>query len=147
MSGTMQLPPKTSANAAGRKTGQVVHGRFRRPQRLRRMRRIVATLGGIMFGLLLVSSLTVYALRLQVEQKVNKLSQDTRNLDEMNKALAITVNKEQSYLQIAEKANRALPKLQATQEVLDVPLDKTALMALPKRLKLAPEAAPSLPGF
>jgi cell division protein FtsL len=146
MSGSMILPSKGQALSNALET-RVVKGRFARVRRLRQLRRFVVAGFFLVCGLVAVGSLSVYALRLSVEQQVSKLSQDTRNLDEMNKALAITVNREQSFLQITEKANRALPRFQASAEVIDVPLDKATLARIPRKLHRLTEPVPNQPGF
>jgi hypothetical protein len=144
MSGSMQFisTPKTRAQ------GVLVRGAFgaqaRKKKRLRQLSLVVA--GGILL-LSSVSSLAAYAIRLQVEQDVTRLTQDTRNLDEMNRTLTVTLNREQSFLNIAEKAQKALPYLRATQDVIDVSMDHTLANRLPLRPTRPVEPAPSLPGY
>jgi hypothetical protein len=157
--GTMQLWPLTKKSSQQPKgaakhspvegeprTGNLVRGRFKRSVRhTRRLQKLAALSVGIIFITSVVSSFAAYAFRLQVEQDVNHLSQDTRSLDEMNRSLMVALNREQALMQISAKANQSLPFLRASQEVIDVPVSKTHLMA-PISRKLV-EPTTSMPGF
>jgi hypothetical protein len=125
----------------------VILGRFRRAQRLQRLKKLGIAMVMALFIVTGMGSLAAYALRMQVEHDVTLLTQETRNLDELNKTLTITLNREQSFLQIAEKANQSLPRLQASAEVIDIPVDAATLSQLPKQLKKAPAPASPFPGL
>ena len=125
----------------------VIMGRFRRTQRLQRLKKLGIAAIMALFIATGAGSLAAYALRMQVEHDVTQLTQETRNLDELNKTLTITLNREQSFLQIAEKANQSLPKLQASAEVIDIPADAATINKLPKQLIKAPVPASPFPGL
>jgi hypothetical protein len=139
---TDKLMGKKACPMPGQTT--VLMGQFRRAQRLRQL----AVIGiALLFVITGVGSLTAYALRMQVEHDVTQLTQDTRNLDELNKTLTISLNRAQSFLHIAEKANQSLPRLQASAEVIDIPANPEGLLRLPKTLKRQPAPAAPLPGL
>ncbi len=114
----------------------IIKGNFK-PSREERILRWLLKAMGVLLGLSILASLTMYGVNVHYKSQINDISRATRDLYEENKTLQVHLNRIRSYKNV-EAAAKAIPNLKIPNEILDIPAQSTPLSTPPKRHKELP---------
>ena len=110
----------------------IIQGNFA-PARNSRVLRISARVFSLLLGLFVVGALILYGIKVHLEDSINKVAHDTRDLNEKNKELQVSLNHTRSYKNVEAAAGK-VPNLRLPPTVIDVPASpsESRLPVMPK---------------
>jgi hypothetical protein len=109
----------------------LIQGDFVAPGRERFLRGLTR-LGGVLLTLCIVLTMVIYGFKVHLEDSVNQLARNTRELNEENKELQVKLNHIRSFKNV-ETAASHMPRLRLPPTVLNIPVSTHArLPQLPR---------------
>ncbi len=106
------------------------------PTRKSRLLRMAARILSLLLFVFLVGTLGVYGVKVHLEDNINQVARDTRELNEQNKDLQVHLNHIRSFKNVEAAASK-VPHLHMAETVIEVPVatgqQKLAPMPKPAR--------------
>ena len=102
------------------------------PSGRERFLRGLTRLGGLLLALSILLTMIIYGLKVHLEDSVNRLARNTRELNEQNKELQVKLNHIRSFKNV-ETAASHMPRLRLPSTVLNISVSNHArLPQLPR---------------
>ena len=95
------------------------------PSGRERLLRSLTRLGVILLALCIAITMIIYSVKVHFEDSINRLAKDTRDLNEQNKELQVTLNHIRSFKNVETAASK-VPQLRMPPTVLNVPISRQA---------------------
>lgn len=115
----------------------LIQGNFAPTKRGRGLR-ISTRIFSLLLGIGFLVALFIYGIKVHVEDSINHLARNTRELNEQNKELQVKLNHIRSFKNVEEAAVK-VPHLRMPPTIVDVPVSQQAkLPAMPRETKEFP---------